>query len=131
MPEYDATKIRIEAKGTLVERLYDRAEFSRLLVAAARACLRYARETYCVLPLPDGILFFVEKRGLSINVNEPHSTVALPFECVMRAEDAANIVVREDGYHLSDIHITPFGVTGRPSVYAPVKAEHRRVTMAC
>jgi hypothetical protein len=35
----------------------------------------------------------------------------------MRAEDAAEILVREDGYHLSDIHISPFGVTSDATVF--------------
>jgi len=108
---YEDSSINFEPKGRLEEKLYSRSEFAELLLKAADEAVKFAKKLCPDALLPEKLLFLVPCNDGKEIWDKSSKQITVTPNMIHDANGAAKVLVSDDGWHLSDTHLSVRGVS--------------------
>lgn len=91
--------------GRAIEKLYEKQEFTDLIRQTVPECYRFAQLRYPTVELPEKYLFLIPRQTGTETFDRQAKTRTVPAHWICTIEQTVDVLLREDGWHLSDIHL--------------------------
>lgn len=94
--------------GRAIEKLYEKQEFTDLICQTVPECYRFAQFHCPDIVLPEKYQFLIRHQTGTETFDRQAKTRTVPAHWICTIEQTVDVLLRADGWHLSDIHL---GVT--------------------